>query len=31
VLTEDDIKKLEDTQAIAVDGSPIRTVQPGPH
>jgi len=30
VLTEDDIKKLEDTQAIAVDGSPIQHVQPGP-
>lgn len=30
-LTEDDIKKLENAQAIAVDGSPIRYVQPGPH
>ena len=30
LLTEDDIKKLEDTQAVAVDGSPIKHVQPGP-
>jgi arylsulfatase len=30
VLTEDDIKKLQDTQAIAVDGSTVEQVQPGP-
>ena len=30
VLTEDDIKTLENTAAIAVDGNPIHHVQPGP-
>jgi arylsulfatase len=30
-LTEDDIKKLENTQAIAVDGKPIHHLQPAPH
>ncbi|CAN7417735.1 arylsulfatase [Phyllobacterium sp. LjRoot231] len=30
MLTEDDIKKLENAQAIAVDGRPIHHVQPGP-
>ena len=29
-LTEDDIKKLENTTAIAVDGNPIHHMQPGP-
>jgi arylsulfatase len=29
-LTEDDIKKMENAQAIAVDGKPIHHVQPGP-
>jgi hypothetical protein len=29
-LTEDDIKKLENAEAIAVDGKPIHHVQPGP-
>jgi len=30
-LTEDDIKKLENTEAIAVDGKPIHHMQGGPH
>lgn len=30
VLTEADIKKLQDTEATAVDGNPIKHVQPGP-
>jgi len=30
-LSEEDIKKMENVQAIAVDGSPIHHVQPGPH
>jgi hypothetical protein len=30
-LTEEDIKKLEDTEAIAVDGKPIHHMQGGPH
>jgi arylsulfatase len=30
-LTEDDIKKLENTEAIAVDGRPIHHMQSGPH
>jgi arylsulfatase A-like enzyme len=30
VLTEDDIRKLQNTQAIAVDGNPIQHIQPGP-
>jgi arylsulfatase len=30
-LTEEDIKKLENTQAIAVDGKPIQHLQPAPH
>jgi|WetSurMetagenome_2_1015567.scaffolds.fasta_scaffold05507_5 arylsulfatase A-like enzyme len=30
-LTEEDIKKLENTQAIAVDGNPIHHLQPAPH
>jgi len=30
-LTPEDIKNLETTQAIAVDGKPIQHVQPGPH
>jgi hypothetical protein len=30
-LTEEDIKKLENTQAIAVDGKPIHHLQGGPH
>jgi arylsulfatase A-like enzyme len=29
-LTEEDIKKLENTQAIAVDGQPIQHLQPAP-
>jgi len=29
-LSEDDIKKLEDAQAVAVDGSPIHHMQPAP-
>ena len=29
-LSEADIKKLENTEAIAVDGKPIHNVQPGP-
>ena len=29
-LSEEDIKKLEDTQAIAVDGRPVHNVQAGP-
>ena len=29
-LTEADIKKLENAEAIAVDGKPIHHVQPGP-
>ena len=29
-LTEEDIKKLEDTQAIALDGKPLHHVQSGP-
>jgi arylsulfatase len=29
-LTEEDIKKLENTQATAVDGSPIHHMQSGP-
>ncbi|HEY9129904.1 MAG TPA: hypothetical protein VIN02_08710, partial [Sulfurovum sp.] len=30
-LTEEDIKKLENTEAIAVDGKPIHHMQGGPH
>jgi arylsulfatase len=30
-LSEEDVKKLENTQAIAVDGNPIHHVQGGPH
>jgi arylsulfatase len=30
-LSEEDIKKMENVQAVAVDGSPIHHVQPGPH
>jgi len=30
-LTEADIKKLENSQAIAVDGNPIHHMQGGPH
>ena len=30
-LTPEDIKKLEKSQAEAVDGSPLQRVQPGPH
>jgi arylsulfatase A-like enzyme len=30
-LTEEDIKKLENTQAIAVDGNPIHHLQAAPH
>jgi arylsulfatase A-like enzyme len=30
VLTEDDVKKLENAQAIAVDGNPIHHMQAGP-
>jgi arylsulfatase len=30
-LSEADIKKLENTKAIAVDGNPIEHVQGGPH
>jgi arylsulfatase A-like enzyme len=30
-LTEEDIKKLETSEATAVDGQPIHHVQPGPH
>ena len=30
-LTEADIKKLDSGQATAVDGSPMKHVQPGPH
>jgi arylsulfatase len=30
-LTEEDIKKLENTEAIAVDGKPIHHLQSGPH
>lgn len=30
ILSEDDIKKLEDGQALAVDGNPIHHMQPGP-
>jgi arylsulfatase len=29
-LTEDDVKKLENAEAVAVDGNPIHHVQPGP-
>ncbi len=29
-LSEDDVKKLEDAQAVAVDGSPIHHMQPAP-
>jgi arylsulfatase A-like enzyme len=29
-LTEEDIKKLQDVEAIAVDGRPIHNLQPGP-
>ena len=29
-LSQDDIKKLENTEAVAVDGRPIHHVQPGP-
>ena len=29
-LTEEDIKKLENTEAIAVDGKPIHHLQSGP-
>jgi arylsulfatase len=30
-LTEEDIKKLDASQATAVDGSPIQHLQPAPH
>jgi arylsulfatase len=30
-LSEEDIKKLENTEAIAVDGKPIHHLQGGPH
>jgi arylsulfatase len=30
-LSEEDIKKLETAESAAVDGSPLRRVQPGPH
>jgi arylsulfatase len=30
-LSAEDIKKLENTQAIAVDGNPIHHLQPAPH
>jgi arylsulfatase A-like enzyme len=30
-LTEDDIKKLENAEATALDGKPLNRVQPGPH
>ena len=30
-LTEDDINKLQNAEAIAVDGRPIYNLQPGPH
>ena len=30
-LTEEDVKKLENSQAIAVDGNPIHHMQGGPH
>ncbi len=30
-LTEEDIKKLENSAATAVDGNPIHHMQPGPH
>jgi hypothetical protein len=30
-LKEEDIKMLENTQAIAVDGNPIHHIQPAPH
>jgi arylsulfatase A-like enzyme len=30
-LTEEDIKKLENTQALAIDGQPIHHLQPAPH
>jgi arylsulfatase len=30
-LSEEDVKKLENTQAVAVDGNPIHHVQGGPH
>ena len=29
-LSPEDIKKLEETQATAVDGSPMKHIQPGP-
>jgi len=29
-LSPEDIKKLEDTEAIALDGKPLRRVQGGP-
>jgi hypothetical protein len=30
-LSPEDIKKLEASEATAVDGQPIHHVQPGPH
>ena len=30
-LTEEDIKKLQNAEAVAVDGRPIHNLQPGPH
>jgi arylsulfatase len=30
-LSEEEAKKLENTQAIAVDGNPIHHIQGGPH
>ena len=30
-LAEEDVRKLENTQAIAVDGNPIHYMQGGPH
>jgi arylsulfatase len=30
-FTQDDIKKLENAEAEALDGKPLNRVQPGPH
>jgi arylsulfatase len=30
-LTEEDMKKLQNAEAVAVDGRPIHNLQPGPH
>ena len=30
-LSQDDIKKLQNAEAIAVDGNPIQHIQPAPH